>query len=118
MNNKWRLAQHVRNFEQLHGRPTPSVDAYFCTIEGHADVMPQLREHATKIFAQVPGWNERVIDAGELILPMHNQLALENKINQQEFDKRGRSVVVFKLNPKSSKRACVQIPEIHEGTSN
>ena len=81
LNNKWRLAQHVRNFEQLHGRPTPSVDAYFCTIEGHADVMPQLREHATKIFAQVPGWNERVIDAGELVLPMHNQLALENKIS-------------------------------------
>ena len=43
--------------------------------------MPQLREHATKIFTQVPGWNERVIDAGELVLPMHNQLALENKIS-------------------------------------
>jgi len=107
LNNKWRLAQHVRNFEQLHGRPTPSVDAYFCTIEGHADVMPQLREHATKIFAQVPGWNERVIDAGELVLPMHNQLALENKISDfiGNLTNSGRSVVVFSaLPPKSSKQ--------------
>jgi hypothetical protein len=107
LNEKWRLVQHVRDFDQLHGRPAPSVDAYFCTIEGHSGVLPQLQNHANEIFRQIPNWQERVKSAGLFELPVHNQLALENKIDEfiQNLETTGRSVVVFSaLPPKSSKQ--------------
>jgi len=108
LNHKWRLNQHLRDFESLHnGRPPPSVDAYFCTTSDHTGVLQELKKHADKIFEQIPNWNDRVSYADNFELPVHNQLALENAIGEfvKSVVQTGRSIVVFSaLPPKSSKQ--------------
>lgn len=99
LDDKWRLNQHIKEFESLHdGRPPPSIDVYFMVPKGFENLTPNLKNHAEEIYKQIPYWLERVSFKETIVVPEHSQLAAENVL--EDFidnvkNTKGRSVVVF-----------------------
>jgi hypothetical protein len=106
LTNNWRWSHNVRNFENLHGRPPPSVDAHFVVPEGGENHFSELTKHANSIFDQIPEWKDRVVHHDLRIIPTHSKaqadFVIQNMID--EISKEHRSVVVFSaLPPKQDK---------------
>jgi len=106
LSSNWRWFDNVRNFESLHGRPPPSIDAYYVVPPGHENHHGDLVMHAKQTFGQIPGWKERVVHHELRIIPADSKakadLFIETMINEISSEK--RSVVVYSaLLPKTHK---------------
>ena len=101
LNHNYRWKQHLSDFEELHGRPPPSIAAYFLVPKGFENLNGQLQTHCKSIFSQIPDWYDRVIPHPIESIDASTRVQAEADIGRfiESVEPEGRQPVVFSAIP-------------------
>lgn len=118
LDERWRWFNHLKEFEELHHRPPPSIDAHYIVPSGFENHYENLKKHADVIFQQVPEWNSRIIHHDLKTLFFKSEAEVDLKLQEfiEGIESKNRSVVVFTALPPKKETLDVDLYRIMKYT--